>query len=486
MNPQTPNLEATDHDYDVLFICPPYLTEEPPLAFFRDASFKFEIINPGVLSLASHLTSQGFSSRILDISVDNDFSRIGEELQRGTPRVIGVSNNTGFDYVESLRCLELAKEHSPTSLTVMGGEHCSSLGSLVFEETDHLDALVLGEGELSLEQMLIRGRENFEDIRGVMFKRDDGSIHLPLGLSERPRELPKIDYSLYPNVSYFTPYVEESRGCPKKCKFCPNEEFYSAIVRFKPFEVLSEELDQVAEIWGPGKTLALLTSNFGVAKKKAMEQIRILKEKNMEWGTQTSSDSAWETWLSPAYDAGLRILTVGFESGSVEILERIHKTNDIPRYLERSEGLLNAAAEFPDLVTKFNFIFYIGETPSTLKETLNFMVRNDRLIDTLIYTPLFVTPGTELAHNFGEYAQRFGAKILPDEYWARRHLTPCDLSRDHKYEEVVAYCRMMESIFSDQGSTVRAESQHYSQEKREAAMKAQNTKDELARENLFR
>lgn len=465
------NLDKTEYDYDALFICPPYLTQDPPLAFFREESFKFQIINPGILSIASYLTSKGFSVKILDTSINNDFRKIKKELQNNTPKIIGISNNTGFDYVESLRCLDVAKENSSQSLTLMGGEHCSRLGSLVFEETNNLDGLVVGEGEIALEQVLTNKKKNFKNIKGLIFKKENGNLHLASESSERLLRLPKLDYSLYPNVTQFTPYVEESRGCPKKCKFCPNEALYQSRVKFKSLNTLSEELDQVMELWGHEKILALLTSNFGINSSKTLEQIKILREKNLKWSTQTSVDSNWKTFLPAAYDAGLRVLTVGLESGSEEILKRMNKTSGTKQYIKRAEKLVRTASEFPNLTTKINFIFYIGETPTTLKRTLDFLMKNDKYIDTIIYTPLFITPGSEIFNNFEKYSKSYGAELVTDRYWSKRHLSPCNPSKDFKYKEVVFYCRMIESIFSDKTATIKAESHHYSVKDREDLLK---------------
>ena len=236
--------KSDKYDYDILLIVPPYLTQDPELAFFRDESFKFSIINPGILSIASYLETKGFSVKILDASVDHDFEKIKQELQSNKPRVVGVSNNTAFDYIESLKCLEIIRENSPKSLIVMGGEHCSHLGQFVFKETNNLDILVSGEGEIALEQILSKEKKNYSTIKGITFRKEDGELHMAIESSERLQELPKLNYNLYPNVTQFTPYLEESRGCPKQCKFCLNKKFYKNAVKFKPLKILSEELDQ--------------------------------------------------------------------------------------------------------------------------------------------------------------------------------------------------------------------------------------------------
>ncbi|MDP2925243.1 MAG: cobalamin-dependent protein [Nanoarchaeota archaeon] len=462
----TPNLIDENsikdkYDYDVLFIHPPYLTETPPLAFFRDESFKFSIISSGILSIASYLKSKGFSVKIIDTSVDHNYSKIEKELQNKTPKIIGISNNTAFDYIESLKCLEITRKNSPSSLIVMGGEHCTYLGDTVFKETNNLDILVHGEGEITMELLLTKDKKDYSSIKGISFMKEDGELHIAREFSDRLKELPKLDYSLYPEISQFTPYIEESRGCPKKCKFCLNENLYGCKVTFKPMSLFSEELDQIVNLWGKNITLALLTSNFGMSPKIATEQIKILKEKNITWSTQTSVDSNWEIFLPEAYNAGLRVLTVGFESGSIEILKRINKSADPKYYIARAEKLIREIAKYPELVVKFNIIFYIGETPDTLRETLDFLLKNQDYIGTIIYTPLFITPGSEVYNNFELYAITYGAELLKDEYWSKRHLFPCNPSKHHNFENVVHYCRMIEYIFSDKAATIKAESHHY-------------------------
>ena len=94
------------------------------------------------------------------------------------------------------------------------------------------------EGEdvvVKLLDIINSGSFKFDEVKGIICrKRDTGEL---IENNETPYlvpldEMPVPNFELYPNYLRFTPYVEESRGCPFKCFYCVNY-FYDRPARMK-------------------------------------------------------------------------------------------------------------------------------------------------------------------------------------------------------------------------------------------------------------
>jgi anaerobic magnesium-protoporphyrin IX monomethyl ester cyclase len=125
----------------------------------------------------------------------------------------------------------LVKEVSPKTLVAVGGLWYSALYQETLEENPAIDFVLIGEGELTLEELL-RALEtkdaDLSKIAGLAFRMNGAVVAGP------HRELiPDIDilpmpaYDLFPmekyvNHTYWTNFCElfTSRGCPGGCSFC--------------------------------------------------------------------------------------------------------------------------------------------------------------------------------------------------------------------------------------------------------------------------
>lgn len=455
-------------NYDLLLVNPPSLIEKPDIGYgggvlsHTEISQKLRVLamNPGILSIASDMAHRGYSVKIVDLSVSNNFHELEKQLHNNRFRVIGVSSTSGFDYVECLKCLELSKKLSPHSLTLIGGQHAGPLAEKVFIDTSFLDIVCIYEGENVVGEIL-QGKD-LNEINGIAYKTGGKVIvnekhPIPQNLDE----LPALNYKLYPSFRSFAPFIEESRGCYAKCEYCTSSHMNKGEIRFKSVDRILEQIEGAVRLWGKNNIYILSAATFGVDQKRLQEIAEGLKQIGIFWTTEFRADLPWHRHLNLLCNSGLKVAVVGMESASPEILLRMKKTAVPERYIESAEKIIAEAKRNKDLVLRLNLMFYIGETPETLKETLGFLIKNSYGIDAVLYTPVFVNPGTLLHKRFGEYEKRYGAKLIRSAYWNRRHLYLCHPSNYFSFQESLSFCDFMEKLFSSEKGWFESEKFHY-------------------------
>jgi len=461
-----------NYDYDLLLINPPSLIlGEPDCGqaggLFLPEKLKITAMNPGILSIATYIKRKGFDVKILDLSLSENFKILEKELKSNKPKIIGISSTSAFDYMEALECIKIAKTCSPESLVIAGGQHVGPLGKIVFLDTPYVDVLCKYEGEKVVEELLkLRNfdEESLSKIPGIIFRTNDKILETqrrpePVSLDE----ISPLEYTLYPNYLYFTPFIEESRGCPYGCYYCTSEFMNNRRIRIKSAKRFISEVEYAVSLWGKKPVYAVLAANFGMNTKNTLEIAKGLKPLGIKWTTEFRADGPWMDYIDELYESGFYVANIGMESASPTILRIMHKTRNPQRYISEMEEFIRKVSQYNDLVLRINFMFYVGETPETVRETLTFIAKNFYDIDSILYTPVFVVHGTKLWLNFKTYEKEYGAKLIHTPWWDKRHLNLCQPSKYFSFEEVVHFCNAIEKIFSTYEGWVKSESYHYSQ-----------------------
>jgi len=270
---------------------------------------------------------------------------------------------------------------------IMGGYHASACTD---EAMRYFDSVATGECD--------------EIWPGIVEDAAAGRLH-PLYEATLP-DLSRGDigrgrHDLQPtNGQYKMHCIQTSRGCPVGCKFC-------SVTRFNWPHIRRRDPESVLEEWNAipsGRTLFVVDDNFfGLSTKDAewaKELCRLLAKKGRGhlWFSQTTLNMADDPeGLRLAYEAGCRVMLVGFESFSAKALTQYKKglnRRNVGRYKELVEkfhrqriGVLGA--------------FIVGcdeddtHTAQMVRETGNRIGLDVTQITNL--TPL---PGTELFDEF--------------------------------------------------------------------------------------
>ena len=222
--------------------------------FLYEDPKELQIMKPypplGILYICAHLRSKGLSVEVFD-STFSSRQQLFELLRQGPPSVIGIYANlmTRPNVVE---ILQVAKEAGWQ--TVVGGPEP---GAYIGEYLDAgADVVVIGEGELTLEELVpVLGSNSIDalqQVKGIAFRAADGSTIR----TQARDQIRDIDAQPWPareaidSERYVAVWREHhgmgsvslitARGCPYHCRWCSHEVFGKTHRRRKPVSVAAE------------------------------------------------------------------------------------------------------------------------------------------------------------------------------------------------------------------------------------------------------
>ncbi len=375
---------------------PPFWLKNPPLS---------------LVYLKTYLEKQGLNIKIIDLNIElfkllgsclNQWLSLNKEFETGLfnqtkdkhPQIfldlykdieqvdyIGFSllkRNTPFAF-------SLAKEiknRFPDKKIIFGGPH-----TLFLEKENKLgdnNYWVVGEGEIPLCKIIANGKNKLYRFREI----DDLDT------------IPFYDFAqTYPqNYSLCLPLLS-SRGCPYHCSFCTERLLYKKFRYHSPQYIV----DQIKYLKSKYKTTSFVFLDSLINyKQKWLEDFcsSVIKNKlHIKWEAQIRIQKDFPLELAKLLkEGGCYNLFVGLESGSDNVLESMNKgfkAKDAIDFLK----ILKAA----NLHFEISLIFgYPGESQKEFKETLDFIVKNKKII-----------PKIAQANPFTDYLNDFYAQTLP-------------------------------------------------------------------------
>lgn len=269
-----------------------------------------------------------------DLSLEETVAR----LQKFGPDFIGYTLTT-YLFFQSLDWIKAIKAQMDIPV-VVGGVHLS----IYAKETlgySCIDYAVTGEAENSLPELLtaIIKKTDLSDVRGIAFRKDDGTIivtprekEVNVNLSPYPaRHLIKNDiyYSFISKYKNFSVFIT-SRGCPYKCIFC---EQGSKTFRPRSPKNVVDELEICVNEFGI-RELDFFDSSFTIQKQRVIDICDEIKRRKLDivWAARTRVDCITDDVLQSMSSAGCQRIYYGIESGNREILQTLKKSTSIEMY----------------------------------------------------------------------------------------------------------------------------------------------------------
>jgi radical SAM superfamily enzyme YgiQ (UPF0313 family) len=392
---------------------------------------RFLLINPfypisetpspplGLAFLAASLEQAGVKVKILDLVVSPYSKRMLESvLEEFSPHFVGTTSVT-MTFDNAIGVLRDVKSVDPNVLTVMGGPHVTFCAEDTMRTFPFLDLIALGEGEETIVDLIkeAEGKREWGKISGIVYR--NGPEILSTGIREPVADvdsLPIPARHLLPLGRYralgMAISMTTSRGCPFKCIFCVGRKMVGPKVRYRDPVKVVDELEYLNSLNFHQINIAddLFTAKEGHCISVCNEIIR--RALKVKWTSFARVDTVSKKVLSKMKEAGCQAVSFGIESANPEILKTIKKGITIDQVI----AAVNACNE-AGVKPHASFILGLpGETPETLKESVDFGEKLKKMGVSHGFHLLAPFPGTEIR----EKSDKFGIKILTSD-WSQYH-----------------------------------------------------------------
>jgi anaerobic magnesium-protoporphyrin IX monomethyl ester cyclase len=320
------------------------------------------------------------------------------------PQLVIVDSNFST-LTNDCRVAQLLGQSLPGATTVLVGPPAGYFAEQILSQFD-IDVVARLEYDYTvrdLAQAVEEGKE-FKDILGISYRIDRRIVHNPdrefISSEELDRipfvssvygsrltiEAYSLDHTLHPEVQIFT-----GRGCPNLCTFCSwPENLMGRKYRVRSVQNVVDEMQYIAEELPVVKEIFIEDDTFTISRRRVKEVCEEIKNRKLKitWSCNARADLDLET-MHAMKSAGCRLLDVGYESGSDEILKNIKKGISTDRMKKFAREARRAG-----LMVLGDFIIGLpGETKETIRQTIRFAKElKPNLIQFAVATPL---PGTQ-------------------------------------------------------------------------------------------
>jgi radical SAM superfamily enzyme YgiQ (UPF0313 family) len=305
--------------------------------------------------MGGYLRNTGIDVVLIDAeAAEQTPEETAEEVRNLHPKLAGVltlgSNLTASTWTmpgAGILCWTI-KEAVPNLPVFLWGNHPSALPERTLRE-EAVDYVIVGEGFDTIKELFHfcnKRHLNKASIRGLQYLEDsklcgDGRVRVIDNLSFLPVDgwdLFPSNQQNYRNHLHFA-FEDLSRrgqygailtslGCPYNCAYCAIRTFSGNTrgVRYKSLEAAIAEVDY----WVNKRNiyyLRIMDECFTINRKFAMDFCRLLKKRNYKLSIWINAriDTVDKEFLLTMYDAGIRWLGYGIESGSVRIRGIVNK-----------------------------------------------------------------------------------------------------------------------------------------------------------------
>jgi anaerobic magnesium-protoporphyrin IX monomethyl ester cyclase len=353
----------------------------------------------GILYICSHLLKKGFDVDVFD-STFSTLQDLIAHLQNETPSILGVYANlmTRKRVVEIVRAAREAGWK-----TVVGGPEP---GAYVKEYLEAgADVVVIGEGELTLEELLPVLKAGSEaalaQVNGLAYLSEDGLV-----VQTAPREqIPDLDAQPWParDAIDVMRYVETwrkahgqgslsfitARGCPYRCRWCSHQVFGMTHRRRKPIAVV-DEVEWLLSTYQPDMVWIaddVFTIHHGWLRQYAAEMRR--RGLRIPFECISRADRLNSEVTDLLAELGCFRVWVGSESGSQRILDAMDRGVTV----EQVQSAVSACKSRGIQTGMFLMWGYEGEELQDIEATIEHVKRSDPdIFFTTVAYPIKGTP----------------------------------------------------------------------------------------------
>jgi radical SAM superfamily enzyme YgiQ (UPF0313 family) len=402
-----------------LVLCePPYVFWDRSLDRLREG--EETIPGVGVLILAAVARRRGHRVHLVDAKrAGVSVQEAAAEIIARTPDYLGLSATT-ISVTNAARIAERVKAAVPGVVIIVGGPHVSAIPERTLEAFPAFDYGVVGEGEVSLFELLDRletgGRA--EEVPGLVYRRDgrvwanprapyiDDLDALPMPAWDLLPEFPhRFRPSLLSHPHSPVATLITSRGCPFSCSFC-DRSTSGKRGRMHGVEGVMRLCRHLVECGV--RHILFVDDLFTVRKQRVVEICHALLDEGVRftWSCNSHPNLLDLETMRLMRRAGCWQIAYGIESGSQRILDVVKREVRISRMRETLRMTRAAGIRTKGYV----MIGHPTEGLDSLAETAAFL--RDVELDICQITKFTPYPGTPSYATIREYGEF-------DEDWER-------------------------------------------------------------------
>ncbi len=221
-----------------------------------------------------------FHIEMAEYTIKDPVMNIVSDLYSRNPDVIGFSCYI-WNIEETIPIIEMLKKIKPDIKIVLGGPEVSYDVPHWLERLEHIDYIIVGEGEETFKDLLhaLEKNEDVESVAGLAYMRDGK----PYRTAPRPKlDLKKVPSPFrveedLPQLSKRVTYIETSRGCPYSCAFCLSS--IEVGVRYFDIGMMKEEIRFLMK--NGARTIKFVDRTFNIRRDYALEMFDFLIKEHL-------------------------------------------------------------------------------------------------------------------------------------------------------------------------------------------------------------
>jgi len=382
----------------------------------------------GLAYIATVLLREGYEVEIYNQDMHHyPESHLLQYLNTEKFDVIGLSFIAGYyQYKKALKISEAINRSQNRPFYIIGG-HGPTPEPEYFLEKTGADAIVMGEGEITIVELLdaLKNKKPFHQIKGIAFRDGDNVIiNERRALIEDVDSLPFPAYGLFPMEYYrllrephcskadFVVPMLSGRGCTFRCNFC-----YRMDKGFRPrsSEYIIEEIKFLKANYGItyvvfGDELLMSSRNRTIELCNDFIKRKI----DVHWDCNGRLNYVEKDVLNLMKKAGCVFINYGIESMDDQILKNMNKALTTKQIIKGIEATLEAG-----ISPGFNIIFgNIGENKGTLRKGVDFLLKYDDGAQMRTIRPVTPYPGCALYY----YAIEEGLLKDCKDFYENKHI----------------------------------------------------------------
>ncbi|MFA5269497.1 MAG: radical SAM protein [Methanoregula sp.] len=362
------------------------LVKPPERSAFNFGSFSLAVLAAALEDIAA--------LRIIDATTMGA-GEAARAILAESPAVVGITAMGPSSIPPVISLMQALRAEGFSGSVIAGGHGATMFPSPLLAEG--ADAVVLGEGEETLREIVLHGIS--PQIAGICCMQQGEMV------VSSPRELIDPLDCLRPPARHLTPpppdgvyLLETSRGCPHGCAFCETTRFYGRRWRARSPEIVASDIRGLVR--SGASVIQIADDNFTASPDRVIRICRLLKGGPLPLFSLffTRSDDIVRAPELPRYLAGAHFLraSVGVETTNPSLTGIIKK--DIPVEKHRKAFALMADAGIFSIASLI--IGLPGETADMRKQYVEDVVGLGA--DTVYFLPFQPLPGTPLGTPTGE------------------------------------------------------------------------------------